>query len=706
MNERTSIGIARALFGLIVLLLVVSVVLNVASEPELHTGDRVFVSIISISALLYASIGLLIVARARNRIGWILLAIGSILELGAFSALYAFVGLRSHPGSLPAPDVVAALFAPWFAMLMVSVALMLLVYPTGSPPSARWRPVGAVLIIGGFLSYAGLVVVPKTVNPGYSFTLPNPLLLNAGHALLANALVVVAWPTAMAGISCIWALISRFRHGSAELRQQVKWLGLAVAGALVFFVFSIGSLIACGCNDSPAASVGFAGFSLFVVVGIPTAIAVAVLRYRLYDIDLIIRKTVLYGLLAAFFTAVYIAIVLGVGAVLGSRGNSFLTIAAAIVIAVAFQPARDRARRLADRIVYGSRATPYEILSEFSDRVATTYSADDVLPAMAEILARGTGASSAHVWLRFGHELRETASWPSNGQLPSVRISEDRPEAFTTGEHAVEVRHQGELLGALSVETSPSDPMNPAKAKLVRDLAGQAGLVLRNVRLIEELRASRRRIVTAQDERAKALERNIHDGAQQQLVALGVQLGLAQRRASKEAPAMAELLNSLRTQATEALENLRDLARGIYPPLLADKGLGAALESQVRKSAVPTTLDAESLGRYSQAVESAVYFCVLEALNNVAKYANATRASVRLHATDDALTFEVRDDGIGFRTEAAGFGTGLQGMADRLEAIDGRLEVTSAPGRGTTVSGLITARARDPNLGLAPPTNA
>ena len=343
--------------------------------------------------------------------------------------------------------------------------------------------------------------------------------------------------------------------------------------------------------------------------------------------------------------------------------------------------------------MYGKRATPYEVLSEFSDRVADTYASEDVLPRMAQILATGTGAVSAHVWLRLGNELREAASWPEDGTVAPVGVADDHPSDFPSGEYGVEVRHQGELLGALSVAMPPSDPMNPSKAKLVLDLAAQAGLVLRNVRLLEELRASRRRIVTAQDERAKALERNLHDGAQQQLVALAVKQRLAATVVRRDPDRAAEMLEELQTETAAALENLRDLARGIYPPLLADKGLAAALESQARKAAVPTTVESDGIGRYPQELESAVYFCTLESLNNVAKYAEASRAEISLAQLDGRLMFTVADDGVGFDADTKAYGTGLQGMRDRLDAIAGKLAVESAPGQGTTITGTVPVRS-------------
>jgi signal transduction histidine kinase len=234
-----------------------------------------------------------------------------------------------------------------------------------------------------------------------------------------------------------------------------------------------------------------------------------------------------------------------------------------------------------------------------------------------------------------------------------------------------------------------NDPMNPSKEKLASDLAAQAGLILRNARLLEELRASRRRIVEAQDERAKKLERDIHDGAQQQLVALSVKLRLAGSMVERDPDKLRELLAQLQTESSDALEDLRDLARGIYPPLLADQGLRTALESQARKSPVPVEVQGDGVARYPQEVESAVYFCTLEALNNVAKYAEATRVGVRLSQEDGHLSFEVTDDGRGFEPAEQSFGTGIQGMVDRMDAIGGLLKVTSVPGQGTRIEGRV-----------------
>jgi signal transduction histidine kinase len=308
---------------------------------------------------------------------------------------------------------------------------------------------------------------------------------------------------------------------------------------------------------------------------------------------------------------------------------------------------------------------------------------------MARILADAVGAREATVWLRIGDELRPAGFASSNGKRPAAAMLSGEELPPLPAETAVEVRDQGELLGALSVSAPTNDPMTPSKERLVRDLAAQAGLVLRNVRLIEELRASRQRLVAAQDDERRRLGRNIHDGAQQQLVALSVKLKLLEQLAAREPEKASRMAAQLQSDATVALEDLRDLARGIYPPLLADQGLSAALEAQARKSVVSTAVRAEDVGRFPQEVEAAIYFACLEAMQNVAKYANASSVTISIAGADGELSFEVADDGIGFDAAATTYGTGLQGIADRIDALGGSFEIRSRPGSGTTLVGSV-----------------
>jgi signal transduction histidine kinase len=293
------------------------------------------------------------------------------------------------------------------------------------------------------------------------------------------------------------------------------------------------------------------------------------------------------------------------------------------------------------------------------------------------------------VWLRIGGELRPAGIAPDEGPAPDAVSLRDGDLPGLPADIAIDVRDQGELLGALAVDMPANDPMNPSRERLIRDLASQAGLVLRNVRLIEELRASRQRLVAAQDEERRKLERDIHDGAQQQLVALTVKLRLLEQLAEKDPAKARAMAAQIQVDTTTALDDLRDLARGIYPPLLADKGLPAALSAQARKSSVPVSVEAGEIGRYPQDVEAAIYFSCLEALQNVAKYAEASQVSISLARTDGVLSFAVADDGVGFDPASTHHGTGLQGIADRLDALGGTFEVVSVAGEGTVLSGSV-----------------
>jgi signal transduction histidine kinase len=690
-EQRGARRIADGLIGVTVLALAFDVGLKTLDRGfnAENSGDLFFVPIVLLGTSLYATIGRLIVKRQpRNTIGWLLLAIPAIAALSLANGTYATHALVLHPGSFP-----LGTFSAWVDRWAIVVALFMfvpifLLFPDGKLPSPRWRWVVIATIVAPVVTTISFALTPGRLTGAFAdltkVHVTNPVGISSMGTLIQTVTVVAGFATFFTAVAAGVAIFFRFRRADPDTRQQIRWL-LYVGAAFFVFLF-VGIVL--GDRYQTVSNVLFTLTFTTLIVGIPVACGIAILRYRLYDLDVVVKKAVVFALLAAFVTAVYGLVVGGIGAIVGAKSNALLSFVAAALLAIAFQPVRSRARRLADRLIYGRRATPYEVLSEFSERMGEAYATEDVLPRMAEILRNGTGATSARVWLRVGSELRPIAVSGGASDSTSLPIEEDALPPIE-GEHAVEVRHQGELLGALSVEMPPSDPMDPAKEKLVRDLAAQAGLVLGNVRLVSELRASRQRLVAAQDEERRKLERNLHDGAQQQLVALAVKLRLAEQLAARDAAKTQKMLSSLQTDTQDALENLRDLARGIYPPLLADKGLGVALEGQARKASIPVEISTDGAGRYPQDTEAAVYFCCLEALQNVQKYANASRAVVRLAHGDGYLTFEVADDGAGFDPGVTGYGTGLQGMADRLDAIGGTLEVRSRPGDGTTVTGTV-----------------
>ena len=508
----------------------------------------------------------------------------------------------------------------WIVGIMPVLLFLPMVFPDGRVPSRRWRPVAwLILATLVFLFFAVFLGEPRLTGSVESIGVANPFYVSAvGEFEISDGVFSVLLFACLTG--SLASLVVRFRRARGVERQQVKWVVLSVVFLVASFILSE-VLIQLGADPGLADAL----VSGLAFLSLPVAIGVAVLQYRLYELDVVVKKTLVAGALVLLVIGIYAGLVAAFGAVASGRESSASLFVVALLLGFAFRPVARFARKLADRLVYGRRATPYEVLTEFSERVGDAYATDDVLERMAQILGQAVGATSARVWLFVGGELVPARTWPSDAP-PAERavVAGDELPGFA-GETAVEVRDGGELLGALSVAVPPNDPMTPAKERLVRDLAGQAGLVLRNVRLVEELRASQRRIVTAQDVERRRIERNIHDGAQQQLVALAVKARLARAAAGRDPGTTDELLNQIEEELQTALGDLRDLARGIYPPLLADQGLAAALEAQARRSAVPVTVRAEGLGRYPQEVEAAVYFSCLEALQNVAKYAGGER---------------------------------------------------------------------------------
>jgi signal transduction histidine kinase len=498
------------------------------------------------------------------------------------------------------------------------------------------------------------------------------------------------------------------RSQTPEERQQSKLLFWALTPALLIGLFVLTQgvrFLAANEFAGRPQELPLVIFRIFqpVFTLIPIALFIGLLKYRLWNIDKIISRTLAYGVLAAFVGLVYVGVVVGVGRLVGAASdNLLLSIAATGIVAVAFQPAREGVERLANRMVYGRRATPYEVLSEFSSKMAGATPPEELLQEMARTLAEGTGAASAQVWLRAGGEMKLAASHPAlsaPGEL-SAAVNLDGKLTVSGADRVIEVVHRGEQLGALAIAKRSGEALTPVEAKLASDLASQAGVVFRNVRLteellerLEELKASRQRLVAAQDQERRRLERNLHDGAQQQLVALKVKLSLAERVATEEK--VKNFLSQLQREADDTLQTLRDLARGIYPPLLADKGLAVALTAQANKVSLPVTVKGE-VGRYSQEIEAAVYFCCLEALQNVAKYAGESEVTITLSADDGTLSFEVKDNGSGFDSDTAVRGHGLQNMSDRMDSLGGSLTVDSKLGEGTSVVGRVPARALAP----------
>jgi signal transduction histidine kinase len=616
-------------------------------------------------ALSISLIGALVVSRQpRNALGWVFTLVGLLITFNYAGSVYAAFTRTPGHGSWPAGLAIAWLAAGWLwipisALLVIFVPLL---FPNGRTLSPRWRfPAWFGL---AFIVLAGIA---NALMPGPLSSIgniSNPMGLVGKAALLTSLENLSVVPLVIAVGGALASLVVRFRRARGQERQQLKWF---LYGGVLFIVPFLmhGSGIPQQVQE----------FALVLFIpALPISIAIAMLRYRLYDIDLVINKSLVFGTLAVFITGVYVGIVVGIGTVVGSAGRSnlALSIVATAIVAVAFQPVRERVQRIANRLVYGKRATPYEVMADFSERMAGAISADEVLPKMAEAAARGVGANASRIRLLLPNGSERVVSWP-------VALAADHFDRF------LPVVYHGDAMGEIAVAKAVGEPITPAEDKLLTDLAAQAGLVMHNVRLTVELqarlaeislqaaqlRSSRQRIVAAQDEERRRLEETIRRGSEEQLIHIREALTSAALKLASDPGAAVVALEQLTERATAVLEELREVARGIYPPVLEGEGLAAALRTHVGRMSASVAISSDAIDRYSPEIEAAIYFCCIEALLGV-----TGPAAVRLGG---------RAAGVDFSISGCGPLDGrLQRMEDRVEALGGSVQFD-----GSTLGGSI-----------------
>lgn len=629
-------------------------------------------------------LGLLVIRRVPgHRGGWLLVAIGAMsavhVALIAFTdarlmaAGVAHEGLRFDafvPAQLPLDASIAAWTTSWLwlPIVVLLITAFPLLFPDGELPADRRRyalhiaaaSVVLLAVANSSLTWPGgrRLIVMSEMDGAPPATIA---LLVSGGVLLAVAV----------GLS-LSALIGRWRRAEGEDRHRMRPV-VVTASAL--------AVIAVGLWPWQAVWIPAVLAALFVFIG---AYAFAIARYRLHDLELVVSRAVVAAILAVTFTAVYLAIVVGIGHLIGrGRDSELLPLVAVGVIAVAFDPVRRRVRRWVDRLLYGHDRDAYQVLSEMADRLRSASSSDDVLQEVTELLLHGTGA-----------ERIEIVATVRGGERV---VATDGPADRERAVWAVPVAHEGETLGRIRVFARSATDLAPGAASLVNDVAATIGVVLRNVRLTadlqEQVRALRRageRLVHAQDEARRELERDIHDGAQARLIALKIRLGIAERRAAgREDAELAALIRSMGDDVDEAVRSLRDLGHGLRPSVLEGAGIAAALRSEARTLTLELEVDDDTVHRYEPAVEAAVYFSCLEAIQNAAKHGHASRVHVELRNGDGELDFRVSDDGVGFDPGSTADGTGLTNMADRLTSLGGEVDIDSSVGVGTTVFGRV-----------------
>ena len=509
-------------------------------------------------------------------------------------------------------------------------------------------------------------------------------------------------------------------------RETFRWLGAGavVAGDLAVVIAVLHALVGWPAAIGPAAGATVALVAASMVAGHSARLATHGGR--------VLVKVLSIAGFTLMMSAVYLVVVLGLGKAPSDpadREALGLSMVAASIAAVAYVPARERLMLSATRMVYGARQAPDEVVRTFGSRLTRAIPMDELLLQLAESLTKTMGLTSAEVYTGSGEMLERAAAVPDTGPRSMVISERERPVVTRAGVsgnawvsvwlpslldrrgdgqvRVAPIRNAGELLGLLVVERpAADDPFSEDDDRVLGDLAREVGLAFHNVQLDSalqttlaelraqavELRESRSRIVASGDAERRRVERNLHDGAQQNLVALAVNLRLARDLLDSDPAATAEMLDGLTGEVQRTIRELRELAHGIYPPLLVDSGLGPALGAAASRNPLDVAVETGAIGRYPPDVEAAVYFCCLEALQNAAKHAAGAHVEVRLWEESGGLLFTVSDDGPGFDAEAAQRGHGFVNMADRLGAIGGSVRWESRPGEGAGVRGSVPLR--------------
>jgi len=616
---------------------------------------------------------LLVINRLRNPVGWILMGIALAWQINSLAGLARIAALDA--GALDPPLWAAWVWDILWIPAIALVPLLFLVFPDGRLPSRRWRWLLYLLVTAAVLQLIALGLRP---GPFTNTPVTNPLGVAVIEPVADLVLSASSLGFVIAALGAAAAPIVRYRTADVIERYQLKWFLAAVI--VVIVAWTVGSAL----QAAGVAPAVLTYVRTVPLVALPLATALAVLRHRLYDIDVVLNRGLVYASLAALIGGIYLVTVIGVGALVGLRDSGgVLPLAATAIAALAFQPARQRLQRLANLAVYGQPLSPYEVLSSFSTRMSGAYAAGDAPAAMASTVGEALPVATCDIWLRGRRHLHLAASWPTprSGVDPVAWPDDELPDVLPGSDKVYPVRHDNRLLGAIAVSHQPGAPLLETEDRLLIDLAAAAWLVLDNAQLVSELRASRQRLVAAQDTQRRRIERDLHDGAQHRLLELALSLRLAREESKRHCnPALTGSIATAEIQLRSALGELRDLARGIHPAILTERGLPAALSSLADRAPLPVTVVADGIGRLPSTIETTVYFVAAETLSNVIKHAGASAVTISLGVSNGQLELLVTDDGSGGADPG---GPGLSGVADRVAAIGGRLTVASPPGDGT-----------------------
>lgn len=602
--------------------------------------------------LALVGVGVLILTGSVNRVaGWLLVALavaGSVAVATNSAAIY----LVDRDGVTIAARILVSTSAVLFAVIVVSVVSIGLTFPDGRLLSPRWRPVAWLTAIVGVTGVASGTVDGWVYGDLSAWLLRDDWSGTAGLRddlpavfILASAVWDVCLLVSFSGAAV--CLLVRLRRSRPHARRQIRWV--VFAGVVLVAQFAISEA-----PIDPVVEQTLPGLASVVAAG---AFAVAVLRHGLWDVELVVRRSLVYGVLWGSIAAFYVLVGTGLGIATTARLPIWIAIAITVATTVVFEPARRRLEVIANRFVFGSKPDPIETIGELSQQMGTVDELDDTASYLAEAAARACDLA----WVE-------------------VRLSESRPQTrgTTNDEPLVEIPigDPSQPVGSLRCQGRVGDQIDKDTQTLLGVLAAQTALGVAQAGVTS-------RLAHASAEERRRLERNLHDGTQQDLVALMARLGLARATANGDAA----VFDDLQRDVQRILADLRTLAQGIHPSVLTDAGLSEAVRECADRLPLPIRINVDptvAISRPHPDIEAAAYFMVSETLTNTVKHARATRVTVNLSCLDGLLRLEITDDGTGFDPHTVQR-RGLAGIEDRITAHGGTFRLASEPATGTTV---------------------
>jgi two-component system NarL family sensor kinase len=691
MSEHTARWLSWSIVTLSILVvltgLVLSILAPVAGGQGVPFSHQLFTPIGTVT---YGVVGALVASRhPRNPIGWLFCAIGLLSAVNMFGAGYVLYDhLAVKDAFLPGADLAWWLTNwLWLPTFLLPITFVLLLFPTGRLSSRRWRPIAWAAGLGAIALTFSTAFRPGPLEAVGGQTEPNPLGIPGGADVM-NALLTVGVPLLLIGVlGSIASVVVRFRNATGIERAQLKWL--AFAGVLVLVGNILGDSLAFWQRDPASRE-----FALLVsgatLTSIVIATGIAILRYRLWDIDILINRTLVYFSLTALIVGAYVAIVSVLGTLFQTGASLLLSLVVTGIVAMSFQPLRERVQQGVNRLMFGERDDPYAVLGRLSERLEGVVTAQSVLPTIVETVAEALKLPYAAIALKEGEDFR-TAAVYTRPSASGYELDADM--------NPLPLVYQLETMGQLLLAPrAPDEQFSKTDRRLLETIARQAGIAAYNVRLTQDLQRSRERLVTTREEERRRLRRDLHDGLGPALASISFKLDAVHNLADSDPTAVKKLAAELKTQLQGSLEDIRRIAYGLRPPALDELGLVGALQEHIvsynQGQGTRFMLEApERLPVVSAAVEVAAYRIAIEAMTNVNRHSHAQHCVVRFTRGDE-LCLEVVDNGCGI-PRAVRAGVGMASMRERAEELGGTCAVAAIPTGGTCVTARLPLPAVD-----------